>query len=303
VRGTFDMDAAGNLKPAEAQEDVRREPEYLGEPGRSSLRYDTDLVRSKLRTDVLLHGSAHAPGEKPASHVDVHLSVGPISKHLRVWGDRVWKLSPLGPKPSAPEPFTRLPITYERAYGGSAPPDAPQPLRQEARNPVGVGLFPSEDEPVPNVEYPGHPAGAAGWARPAGFGPIPPSWSPRRELAGTFDAAWEQRRMPLLPLDFQEGHFQCAPEDQQAPGLLRGGEDVLLEGLTPSGVWRFQLPRVPLGFRTRINGGTVDHRANVHTVILEPDARRITLVWQTALPCHDTLYSLEQTTVYEKVQL
>jgi hypothetical protein len=47
----------------------------------------------------------------------------------------------------------------------------------------------------------------------------------------------------------------------------------------------------------------VDHRADLHTVILEPDHRRVTLVWQTSLPCHHTLYSLEQTTAYEKVRL
>jgi hypothetical protein len=303
VRGTFSLDKAGNLQSAEAQAEVCRAPEYMGEPGRSSLRYAPDLVRTKLRTDVLLHGCAYAPGRRPISHVEVFLKVGPVSKRLRVWGDRIWKPSLLGPKPGAPEPFTRLPITYERAYGGTVLGNAPGQILQEVRNPVGIGLVPAPGAPLPNVEYPEHPVGTKEWKYPAGFGPIPPDWSPRRELAGTFDAAWEQRRMPLLPLDFQDTHFQCAPEDQQAPDFLRGGEEVLLEGLTQEGVWRFRLPRITLGFRTRINGGTVDHRAELHTVILEPDSRRVTLVWQTALPCHHTLYSLEQTTVYEKVQL
>ena len=303
VRGTFSVDAAGNPQPAEAQADVCLAPEYLGEPGRSSLRYAPDLVRTKLRTDVLLHGCAYAPGGRQVPHMDVSLSVGPVSKRLRVWGDRVWKSSVLGLKPGSPDPFTRQSITYERAYGGTLPGNGPGPLRQETRNPVGMGVSPSTGQPLPNVEYAGHPAGSSGWKRPAGFGPIPPEWSPRRELAGTFDAAWEQRRMPLLPLDFQDAHFQCAPEDQQAPGFLCGGEEVVLEGLTPEGTWRFRLPRVTRGFRTRIDGGTTHHRADLHTVLLEPDARRVVLVWQTALPCHHTLYRLEQTTVYEKVQL
>lgn len=304
VRGTFSVDTAGNLQVSENQAPVCRAPEYIGTPGQSSLRCDHDFVRTKSRTDVLLHGSAYAPACKVVNYVDVSMSVGPISKRLRVWGNRAWKSSAFRMVPDEPQPFACLPITYERAYGGSSADEVLGSVRQSTQNPIGLGLAPSPGQFVPNIEYPEHPAGTAGWKqRPAGFGPIPQDWSPRRELAGTFDAAWERSRMPLLPLDFQDAHFQCAPADQQASGFLRGGEEVLLHGLTPEGVCRFRLPRVTLGFRTRIDGRSVDHRADLHTVLLEPDAHRVTLVWQTALPCHHTLYSLERTTVFEKAQV
>ena len=304
VRGTFTFGQAGSLQIAEEQSAVCRVPEYMGEPGRSSLRCDHDFVRTKLRTDVLVHGYAYAAPSCPVSHVDVSINVGPVCKRLRIWGDRTWKSSVFGLRPDAPKPFERMPITYERAYGGSAPASDSRDMCQTTHNPIGLGFAPSHGQAVPNVEYPDHPVGSSGWKqRPAGFGPIPPDWSPRRELAGTFNAAWEHSRMPLLPLDFQEAHFQCAPTDQQSPGFLRGGEEVLLVGLTPDGSCGFRLPRVTLGFRTRIDGGTVDHRADLHTVLLEPEARRVTLVWQTALPCHHSLYGLERTTVYEKVHV
>lgn len=109
--------------------------------------------------------------------------------------------------------------------------------------------------------------------------------------------------MPLPPADFRDDHFQCAPEDQQALGFLRGGEEVLLVGMTPEGILRFRLPRVTLGFVTHMGGELVNHRASLHAIIVEPDETRVVLVWQTALPCHRTLHRLDGTTVYEKVPL
>jgi hypothetical protein len=103
-----------------------------------------------------------------------------------------------------------------------------------------------------------------------------------------------------VPHDFQDAFFRCAPADQQAPGFLRGGEEVVLHNLTPEGLVRFALPRVALGFRTRVGGGTTHHRGDLHTLVIEPEARRFMMVWQTALPCHHTLYTLRETVVVEK---
>jgi hypothetical protein len=294
VRATFTFDAGGRVAVADAQEDVCRAPVYLGEPGRSSLRYDTDLVRTKPGTDVVLHAHAHAPGGRPAHAVDVGVSVGPLTKWLRVVGDRVWVDGWRGRAAGEPAPFVSLPIRYERAWGGPLPgADARDP-----HNPVGVG---AEGPAVPNCQFlddtlrGGHDGRA-----PAGFGPIPGDWQPRARLAGTYDAAWERERQPLVPADFQDAFFRCAPADQQVPGFLHGGEEVVLTNLTPEGLVRFRLPRVALGFRTRVDGGTTHHRGQLHTVILEPEARRFMMVWQTALPCHHTLYTLKETVVVEK---
>jgi hypothetical protein len=119
-------------------------------------------------------------------------------------------------------------------------------------------------------------------------------------LAGTYDAAWQRSRQPLLPDDFDDEFYRCAPVDQRVGGFLQGGEEVALGNLTASGLLRFRLPRVSLGFRTRIEGGTTNHRGQLHTVIIEPEESRLILVWQTALPCHHTLYSLQETVVFEK---
>jgi len=70
--------------------------------------------------------------------------------------------------------------------------------------------------------------------------------------------------------------------------------------LTPGGSLQFTLPRVDLGFETHVAGGVVAGRASLHTVIIEPDASRVVMVWQMALPCHETLYTLRSTRVFQK---
>jgi len=91
--------------------------------------------------------------------------------------------------------------------------------------------------------------------------------------------------------------------DQQAPRFLRGGEPVVLIHLSPHAAQlSFELPRVVLGLETFFsNGARQRHEPpRLHTVIVEPDAARVSLVWHSALPCHPKVHKLEKTRVYEK---
>jgi hypothetical protein len=301
VRATFTIEGDGpnaELRPADEQSEVVRAPEYFGKAGESSLRYDTDLVQAKAGTDVVVHALAHAPRGRPARSVDVGFSVGGIiRKRLRVVGDRTWKKGWRTNAPSDPEPFVALPIRYENAWGGRlTDSDACDPA-----NPIGVGADTTPGLPVPNVETMGQPIESSkAPGTPAGFGPIPCDWQPRLAHAGTYDEQWERTRQPLVPADFNETYFRCAPDDQQLAEFLRGGEEVMLENMTPSGLLSFRLPRVYLGFRTRFDRDAVHHRPTLHTVIIEPEERRLSMVWQSAIPCHHTLYTLKDTLVIEK---
>lgn len=303
VRGTFRIAGDGSTEPAEVQEPVAAAPSYLGEPGRSSLRCDTDLVLSKPGTDVLVVGHAHAPKGKPAARVEIGLRAGPIAKMLVVVGPRHYRRGVIDVTISDPEPFVRMPVTYERAFGGVDPEVGPRAC--DPRNPVGVGFAERPERlagrPAPNVEAYGRPlTSARDRAAPAGFGAIARHWEPRVRLAGTFDAAWEEHRMPLLPDDFDERFHFAAPEDQQVPGYLREGSAVEVLNMTPDGLLRFHLPRTRPVFRTFFGRDTVEHRARLHTVLVEPDERLVELVWHTALPCHGKEHRLERTLLWEK---
>ena len=112
-------------------------------------------------------------------------------------------------------------------------------------------------------------------------------------------------RHPLLPEDFDERFFQCAPIDQQAPQFLRGGEPVVLLNLSPTAELRFLLPKIYLGFETRFYDGSreIHKQRHLHNVILEPDYPRVSLVWHSALPCHFKVQKLERTVVTLKTYL
>src|SRR5208337_4822029 len=90
-----------------------------------------------------------------------------------------------------PEPFERIPLVWERAFGGWDRSHAdPAKHTCEPRNPVGTGFrqkhgHPEEGVRVPNLEDPRYPSRHYGDAPPpAGFGFTGPSWQPRAAFAG-----------------------------------------------------------------------------------------------------------------------
>lgn len=306
VKGSFVIESGGRQILDKEQAEVSRVPEFIGEPGHSSILCDSDLVHTKSRTDVLLHGHAYSPGGRPATKVDVRLKLANINKTLRVFGDRKIKQSVIGIGLSRPLPFTRMPILYERAFGGTDLRDEnPKRHGWEPRNPVGVGFAMRKAHIIgsvaPNVEFPRSPYTNYRKGEPAGFGPLARHWSPRVELAGTYDKTWEKTRAPLLPADFDECFYQCAPEDQQIPGFLKGGEMVELYNLSPEGYLSFRLPKVTLGMTTRFYDGTaVTHRAQLHTLVIRPDTAGFQMVWHSKLPCHHKEDKLRETDIVLK---
>jgi len=296
VRASFEFDAQGTLELARTQSPVKLVPQYMGDVTSTCLRYETDLPLCKRTTDVLLHATAYAPHGTPTRHMPVQMRIGSVHKQLHVWGDRTYNAN----LTTDPKPFVHMPIRYERTYGGLNP--ATQ--TRDARNPIGVFVSdtPERGARLPNIE-PGDDIvdAAATWNRktngPGGFGPLPAHWSPRLELAGTYDHTWEIMRKPLAPADFDNEHYQCAPLDQRAPSWLLGGEPVVLAGLTPEGHTRFDLPHIGLALETRINQRIEAHPTYLHTVIIETDTRHLTLVWHSSLRCQGERHLLHHTTI------
>ena len=301
VKGTYDIKRNGDLVLADEQLEPLHLPEYYGEDGLSSVRYEADLIASKPTTDVVLNGTAYAAQGKPATEFLVSLRVGHIYKELKVVGNRTWKQGVFGLSPSAVEPVIEVPVVYERAFGGFDESD-PDPKKQQmdTRNPVGCGLVAKQGQPLPNFEYPHK---GLKEASPAGFGALASYWSPRRELQGTYDEAWQNSRYPLLPADWDPRSLLCSPADQRPDEHLQGGESVELKNLTPDGKLTFKLPKVYLTFRTRIDNRREEHRSRLAAVIIEPDFPRLIMVWQTSLKVRANVDYLEDTLVREKPYL
>ena len=291
VRATFDLADDGTLTPVDPQPPVNQAPVWRGDALRTSLLHDTDFGWGKPATDVLIQGSAFAPEGVPATALDIGFQVGPVQRLARVTGDRRWLKSTRGLTPSAPEPFTTMPLTWERAYGGASWDRDPPAM--EARNPVGTGFWSRGQDgfgrKLPNIEglnelihAPDHVP------EPMGFGPVTHNWLPRARYAGTYGAAWEEDRKPLLAKDFDRRYQQSAPPQQQVQGHLRGGEQAALLNLHPRRPkLTFLLPRLSLRFVTRFRrGANEEHRATLSTVAIDTIAMQVAMAYLTELPCH-----------------
>ncbi|HEX5748213.1 MAG TPA: DUF2169 domain-containing protein [Archangium sp.] len=301
VAGSFVMPPPGRspgapLALCDEQLAPPRTDTYWGEPEKSSLRYEAPSAYTRPATDVLLHGRAWAPRGRKVTRAQVTARVGALEKRALVSGTRVWYRSLVGLSASDPLPFESVPLQYEYSFGGTCA------SRYEAHNPVGRGLYESAqealDKPLPSLEEPQAPI--RGWTDrppPCGFGPVARHWQPRLGWAGTYDAAWVEKRAPLWPLDFDERFFQTASRGLQASPHLRGGEPVVLEGVSPEGPIAFALPVFRLLARCTFARRREKRRMTLDTVLLEPEERRLVLTWRATFPTHRELATHEVTSV------
>jgi len=304
IKATFCIGHRGALTLADEQPPPLFAAEYGGEDGLSSVRYEADLTLLKPATDVWVNGHAFAPNDKPVTELPISLRFADVQKNLLVRGENVFYSGVGGLTTTTPRPFVRMPITYERAYGGlDTSASNPSRHRLYSRNPVGVGFATRpahlEHQPAPNVVYPGMELTKAG---PAGLGAIASPWSPRAELAGTYDAQWVENKRPLLPSDYDERFVLCSPIDQRSQyGYLPPGTRFELVHMTPQGVLTFELPDIALRFTTRFGVRRREHAGVLASVILEPDESQVQLVWQSSLAVKPTQVDALDETVIEEV--
>ena len=317
VRGTFRVMPGAALRPDPDQAPVRVADVYRGAAGASSVRWESDLAPLKPRADVHLDAVAYAPGGEPSASWTVGVRVArrdadgePVRQAeaaLRVTGPREWHRGLAGWRLEPPAPALRVPLTYERAYGGAVPdPEDPDRDVEYLTNPVGTGFFlpkhaDAGEQAAPQTEWADEPVGAPGGDyAPAGLGPLARSWQPRLGLAGTFDAAWQAEHAPHLPPDFDFAHYNSAPPPLQAPGYLAGDETVTMWGLhARTREVSVCLPGYTLAALLRYQDGTVNaaplriDTLELDLSDLDPDEHRASLVWRTQFPRRTPLRVVE----------
>lgn len=210
LKATFSLVHQGMMKLGPRAQILTEDVHHGNSPVRS-VRFTNDLAPYLPQTDVLLTGHAYAPAGEPAAWVTAGVGIldgyEPIlEKYLDVRGD-------LGPDGGI-QPFQKMPLVYERAYGGPGWED----------NPFGVGAGGTRGEP--NVFYIGDRK------RSAGFAPFSAHWPARKRLVTA-----EVRKALSLPIaeipeGFDWSYFQAAPKDQRCP-FLSGSEWIVLQGLRP----------------------------------------------------------------------
>ncbi|MEP7124246.1 MAG: DUF2169 domain-containing protein [Byssovorax sp.] len=298
LKATFSF-ASGRVTLAETRRAIATSDTFLGEPGASSLAHANEAHLLKTTTDVAVVGEAVTPDGRPAASCAVRVSVGPVQRLLQVTGDRVWQTRIGGQRPTSPEPFVRMPLSYERAYGG-VHDQGPKGVLFEARNPLGKGYRGKrsaadvEGMPLPNIEDPAaliHSPDDS--PAPAGVGFIAPSWEPRKSFAGTYDERWRTTRAPYLPADFDPRFFQAANPALVCPAPLHGGEPVELANLSIDGVVRFRLPACAFDVAVTVGGRIESPPMTLETVLFEPTDALFSLTFRGAVPCDKRALQIE----------
>ena len=148
VKATFDL-VHGGAATLTTPREIVREDRYRERTG--SLEEASETAPYLPGAGVLLAGHAYAPGGRAAPTAAARLAIVRerplLDKTVHVFGDR-----PHGVTHA--QPFQKMPLVYERAYGGAGMPE----------NSVGLGLAGTAAQP--NVVDSTNPR------NPAGFGPI-----------------------------------------------------------------------------------------------------------------------------------
>jgi hypothetical protein len=301
VKATFLIEDDGTLSISKDQLPLAVADVFWDEPAKSSLKQAGEIGLAKSSTDILLSGHAYAPNGEALSS-EVRLTVGALTKTVRVFGDRTWESGLFGMKISPPKPFRKIPLRYEYAFGGTyLQPEDESKTEVEPRNLVGRGLLPKRNKaswkgvPLPNLENP-HQLIASPKDRPtpACFAPICPHWEPRKSYAGTYDETWTKKRAPYLPKDFDSRFLQVAAPSLVTPSYLQGGEPVEIVGATPGAPLRFKLPAHVVEMAFHFDGQVCASPLNLDTVCFEPDEKRFSMIWRACLVVDKKVHRLSE---------
>ncbi|MBK6516518.1 MAG: DUF2169 domain-containing protein [Polyangiaceae bacterium] len=287
VKGTFDLVADGpatlRAEPALPLDDL-----FAGDDVEGALEHASDFAVYKPEVDVLLEGTAYAPGGRATAmqaSLRVHGEHGSVDRAIAVFGDRSWQGGALA-VPSSPEPFEKIPITYARAFGGPTLPANRQGLGHGARpGPDGARRLPNLEAPDALITSPNDtPA-------PASLSGIHPLSSSRARLLGTLDTLHRRTRWPYYPADFDHGYAQAAPPSQRL-ARANGDESYELVGVHPAhGSVRGQLAGVcarAFAKRTKAAGGDFTEIAlRLDTITFSPDDNAAHLLWRGLIPISD----------------
>ncbi len=263
VKATFSLVRGGAAQLAAPRQILLGDQHHESSLERSVIA-SADMAPYLPRAEVVL--SAHACAPSPSPFLAVRLAVMGsrplVDKTLHVFGERMWLE---GEQMTAPVPFTRIPIRYERAHRG-------QPGYEE--NPVGMPV--AAGQPVANVIDPADPLG------PAGFGPMAGFWPARRRLLRDLDPTAIEAPAPAIPDPFAWSYFHAAPPDQRC-SFFEGNEWILIEGMHPD-IPRLESQLPGARAQARLYGvdatGHRDIGLSADTLWLDADRLVACLVWR-----------------------
>ena len=258
-----------------------------------------DVPRRDPVFEVILLGAAYAQRVAPIAERSVALAVGDERRELLVFGDRVWEERDGTLRPSASLPFSRMPLTWTRAFGGACEVEvdegafltvsdprnvagrgfdsrpAARDLAKALRSPAGYPVF-EQIRRLPNIEDPAAPIRSWDDApAPVCWGTVPPQSTLQAErcVARTDEAG-------ALPIEMLESAYHRA-HPMWVIAVPPAGATIALHGLSPDGeLVSFRLPalRVFADYVVGARTGTCELAPQL--LVLLPEDRRFYVVFR-----------------------
>ncbi|MBS9781628.1 MAG: DUF2169 domain-containing protein [Gammaproteobacteria bacterium] len=276
------------LRFAEEQGGLFGADKFYNDDTNQSLQYESDFVPVKLKTDVIINANSYSPHNKPLEKwlcgIEIKNRLGNIvlENCLQVTGERYWRRDFLGWTLDKPKLATKVPIRYEKAFGGQVVE------KEEGKedkyyavcysNPIGTGLLHKKHldkvVPAPQIEDPDDTLDKLKpykQIKPKGFGFYHRSWDFRLPLAGTYDDEWKENQWPLPPHDFDLAFNQAAHPDMIVDDdYLKGNETVVLYNLLfGAEKQQFKLPNIKVVQRCLDSDSPIIVPLDLDTVVID----------------------------------
>jgi len=231
----------GELTPLKKKPAIEAVDQHEGEPLKSALIAAAETSPPKVGGEFYILGATLTPpnAETVAAEASVALTYSngkKFNKTIRVVGKRKWQGTWLLPGISKPEPLSAISLGYENAYGGTDAEAGPKEKQPTClANYAGKGYLTDTKRckgiELPQLEVSPFVNSPGDQPQPAGFGPLPVFWAPRRSEQGTADVAAAKRGACPYGADAQASMFNAAPLDQRFPTTWQGGEVLSLTNI------------------------------------------------------------------------
>ncbi|MDQ1835220.1 DUF2169 domain-containing protein [Massilia scottii] len=237
---------------------------------------DHELSPPKPMFDVIVAGYATAPLGHPHAFIDAAVRIGTHVASIRAHAPRFWHRRWLGYRAEAmAETVGRVPISYALADWASG-------------FPIKTSSDPAElPALLPWIEFLHSSSERGRHTRvPAGLGFWPENAAHRSIHAGTYDDAWQKKRAPDLPADFNPRFYNCAHKELQLAQAPPDGTPIRLVHLAEQAIIDCAFPALTLCAQGRTAAGEIRSAQSMKpdTLVIEPDQDRMSLVYRVLLP-------------------
>lgn len=290
----FSFDEQGNLIPLPPDYEIHAADQHLADPLASSLVQASEIAPFKQGSEIYLYGTA-SPERNNLIAMEVGMGMlftdgREWKKILRVYGPRKWQKTRLNYIMGEPGFVQPIPLQYEYAFGGSNPNDDDDAY---ATNPIGMGYNSDQrkllSEALPRIETgPTFMTSPMQKPVPAGFGPLPVFWEPRRSAIGEPVAdPFAQGGCPYARTA-QKSLHNVAPLDQRFNKPFSGGEVLHLRALLPDvshkQTVQIVLPTLNPQLFTIINNKAEALSPTCDTVVVNTDEQTLFMIYRAGIP-------------------